>query len=606
MSDSTFDASRNYKRVIYRPDRDLLNSELNEAQDIEAHERRLPLDKILAQGTIISGLQGTVDGDDVTIADGVVYLDGCAVNVPGTALSLPTPGEHLIYLDVFRREVTASDDTSLANPLTGEPTAEREKWIATLQTRDTTSDPLPDGAISRTVVLVYVFNRDTGELRPYVGSSLQGGDILSALADHAGHGGLDRHPAAKEGSAGFMTPEQLNALLSVEAAIPGKADGADVTAVSDALTAHRTSADHDARYYTESETDSRFAPIGHVGSAGGAHAVANGISPGFMSPSDKGQLTDHESRIDAVEMALPEKADVADVTAVTNALSTHTTSADHDSRYYTEGESDSRFAAKSHVGSGGPAHSSATTTVAGFMSTGDKTKLDDHESRLGTVESVLPGKADDADVTVLSNSLVAHKGSADHDSRYYTEVESDARFTPVSHIGSAGAAHGLATPIRDGFISQELCWLLTGLIKWNGIYDYGNDGMQSPGYGVIGAGNGMSWRGKCDSNSTHVLATNLRATGSPITATFEFYHMSGTVTMQTGPRVQLASPESYPPRIPGGKVYLVDLYPDSFSCLVINVTGSGDVGFDLSILPGDDRQICSEMDPDAAGKSVVA
>ncbi|MHB1458427.1 MAG: DUF4815 domain-containing protein, partial [Armatimonadota bacterium] len=185
MSDTTFDATKNYKKVRYRADRDLLNTELNESQDIEIYERRVLLDKIFAQGTIISGLAGVVDEGNVTINDGIVYLDGCSVNVPGSILSFPTPGEHLIYLDVFRREVTASDDPSLVNSITGEPTAEREKWIATLQTRDTTNDPMPDGAISRTVAPVYIFNRDTGELLPYVGSSVQGGDIISAFSNHA-------------------------------------------------------------------------------------------------------------------------------------------------------------------------------------------------------------------------------------------------------------------------------------------------------------------------------------------------------------------------------------------------------------------------------------
>jgi len=509
LSDTTFDAEKNYKKVCYRADRDLLNTELNEAQDIEAHERRILLDKILAQGTIILGLAGTVDADEVTIADGAVYLDGCAVNVPGTSLSFPTPGEHLIYLDVFRREVTASDDQSLVNLLTGEPTAEREKWIATLQTRDTTNDPLPDGAISRTVAPVYIFNRDTGELRPYVGSSLSGGDIFSAFADHAGHGGLDRHPAVTSETAGFMTPDQAASLESVETALPNKAD------VS-ALNAHKTSADHDSRYYTESESDARFAPAGHVGSGGNSHAAATTSQGGFMSATDKTQLGDHESRIDSVEAALTEKADDGDVAAVTNALNTH-------------------------------------------------------------------------------------KTSGDHDARYFTVPQGDARYAPIAHVGAAGDAHGLATSIRDGFLPKELCWFLKSLIKWNGSYDYGDDHIGTLPHGIIAPGCGMIWRGKCDSNSSHMLAANLRATSSPITAVFEIYHMTGTVTMQTGGRVSLADPANHPSTVPGSKIYYVQLYPDSFTCAVINITGTGDVCFSLSIFPGDDRQICSDFDPNSGG-----
>ncbi len=600
MNDSTFDAAKNYKKVCYRSDRDLLNTELNEAQDMESHERRVLFDKVFSQGTIISGLEAVANGTNVTIADGVVYVDGCAVSVPGTTLSFPDAGEHTIYLDIFRRVVTASEDPSLVNALTGEPTAEREKWITMLQSRDTSGDPLPEGAISRTVTPVYLFSRDTGDVQPVTGSSE--GDIWSALANHAGHGGLDRHPAATAEVAGFMTPEQVTSLESAEATLPDKADNTDVTAVSDALAAHKTSSDHDARYYTEAETDGRFAAIGHVGSSGNAHAEATIDEGGFMSAQDKTQVGEHEARIVAIEDALPGKADDADVAAVSSALNTHKASADHDSRYYTETESDNRFAPKAHVGSGGTAHSVATTAQAGFMSAADKVELDNHESRLDAVEATLPGKADDADVLALQNSLNAHKTSSDHDSRYYTETESDNRFAPASHVGSAGGAHGLATAGQAGFLPKEISGLLSGLIYWDCDYDYGNDGMGALPYQVVSGPGGMTWRGKCDSGSVHMLGGMLRATSGPITATFELYHMTGTVTMQ-GARVVQAD-ASHQPTVPGGKVYYVQLYPDSFSSFAIRVTGSGDVGFSLSIFPGDDRQICYEFDPNRSGKAI--
>lgn len=599
MNDSTFDAAKNYKKVCYRPDRDLLNTELNEAQDMESHERRELFDKVFSQGTIISGLDAVVNGNDVTIAAGVIYVDGCAVNVPGATLSFADAGEHTIYLDVFRRVVTASEDPSLVNVLTGEPTAEREKWIATLQTRDTTGDPLPEGALSRSVTPVYLFNRDTGEIQPVTGSSE--GDIWSALANHAGHGGLDRHPAATTEIAGFMTPEQVTSLESVEATLPDKADNTDVTAVSDALAAHKTSSDHDARYYTETEADGRFAPISHVGSNGNAHAEATTDEGGFMSAQDKTQIGEHEARIVAVEDALPGKAEDADVTAVSNALNTHKTSADHDSRYYTETESDNRFAPKAHVGSGGTAHSVATTAQAGFMSAADKVELGNHESRLVVVEAALPGKADDADVLALQNSLNSHKTSSDHDSRYYTETESDGRFAPANHVGSGGGTHSLATSALPGFMPREVAEVVSGLIYWNCDYDYGNDNMAVLPYKVMSGPSGMIWRGRCDSNSRHTLAAVLRAVGSPITATFELFHMTGTVTMQ-GSRVTLADPAYHPSTVPGSKIYYVQLYPDSFTSFYIRVTGSGEVGFSLSIFPGDDRQICYDVDPNRAGK----
>lgn len=48
-----------------------------------------------------------------------------------------------------------------------------------------------------------------------------------------------------------------------------------------------------------------------------------------------------------------------------------------DARYYTKSQSNSNYTPLSHVGSGGTSHADATTSVAGFMSTSDKTILDD-------------------------------------------------------------------------------------------------------------------------------------------------------------------------------------------------------------------------------------
>ncbi|MHB9038769.1 MAG: DUF4815 domain-containing protein [Armatimonadota bacterium] len=594
MSDSTFDVAKNYKKICYRADRDLLNTELNEAQDIALHERDALFDKILSPGTILSGLAGTVSGSDVTITGGVVYLDGCAVNIPGATLSFPASGDYIIYVDVFRREVTASEDASLVNPLTGEPTAEREKWIASLQTRDTSGDPLPEGALSRTVVPVYFFDADTGELRPCVGVPTQGGDILSILANHIGHGGIDRHPAVSSESAGFMTPEQLTDLES-------KAENTDLTALSGALNTHKTSADHDGRYFTETESNANFAPKSHVGSGGTAHSNATTSTAGFMAAADKTQLGDHETRVDAIEAALPGKADDADVTAVSNALNTHKSSSDHDGRYYTETESNANFAPNSHVGTGGTAHSAATISQAGFMAAADKTQLGDHETRIVAVETELPEKATEVELQVVATAFTWHRTSNDHDGEYYPKAESDARFTPIAHVGATGSAHGLATASADGFIAKELCGFLKDQIKWDGGYDYGNDYANVLEYGVMSSGNGMIWRGKCDADSTHTLATQLRATSYTITALFEFYHMTGTVTMETGDRVTLGDPGTYPPRVPGGKVYLVQIYTGSFTNAIIHVTGSGDIGFSLNIFPGDDRQICRAFDPGSEG-----
>ncbi|MEN6521070.1 MAG: hypothetical protein ABFD46_07975, partial [Armatimonadota bacterium] len=204
-----------------------------------------------------------------------------------------------------------------------------------------------------------------------------------------------------------------------------------------------------------------------------------------------------------------------------------------------------------------------------------------------------------------TSALNTHKSSSDHDSRYYTKTVSDGRYAPVSHVESGGSAHALATIAQAGFIPKEVYECLTKLIFWSGRYDYGNDGAGTMPYSLLSGRDGLLWKGRCDSNSTQILQAIIRSTSSHITAEFEFYHMVGTVTMQTGNRVRLADSGSYPPTVPGGKIYLVDLYPDTFTSVVINVTGSGDVGFALKIYPGDDRQVCFDLDPEREDKAIV-
>ena len=56
ISRETFDAARIYKRVRCQQDFDLLDSELNEQQDILHEERRKFADRLFMEGSLISGL----------------------------------------------------------------------------------------------------------------------------------------------------------------------------------------------------------------------------------------------------------------------------------------------------------------------------------------------------------------------------------------------------------------------------------------------------------------------------------------------------------------------------------------------------------------------
>ncbi len=58
-----------------------------------------------------------------------------------------------------------------------------------------------------------------------------------------------------------------------------------------------------------------------------------------------------------------------------SAVAAHVAAADPHPQYLTVAEGNAAYAPLSHVGSGGAQHANATTSVAGFMSATDKTKL---------------------------------------------------------------------------------------------------------------------------------------------------------------------------------------------------------------------------------------
>lgn len=108
----------------------------------------------------------------------------------------------------------------------------------------------------------------------------------------------------------------------------------NVKANADNLTTHKTSADHDSRYYTETEIDNKLASKADSVTLDDyllKTQLATTTEDGAMSALDKSKLD-----------SLTESATM-DYEIMYNELQTHKTSADHDSRYYTETEIDSKL-----------------------------------------------------------------------------------------------------------------------------------------------------------------------------------------------------------------------------------------------------------------------
>jgi len=213
VSRDTFDPAKNYKRVRYHQDRDLLDSELNEAQDIVINERKKIADLLFREGAIIGGLVPQVAGNVVTLSVGVVYIDGHIEQVPGAVLTYDpakTEGVDYVYVELLKYNYTHNHDAVLINPATGEPTAEREKWVLVLRERDTSADSLPNNVTERKVVPIYKFDRATGEVTATVleKSNLYLQNFLGTLP-----GSRITVSSITEDQLDFAAAEGLNSLL---------------------------------------------------------------------------------------------------------------------------------------------------------------------------------------------------------------------------------------------------------------------------------------------------------------------------------------------------------------------------------------------------------
>jgi|MTBAKMStandDraft_1061839.scaffolds.fasta_scaffold01049_17 hypothetical protein len=213
ISRETFDPAKNYKRVRYHQDRDLLDSELNEQQDIINHERKKIADMLFKEGAVISGLGVTVTDNVLTVAEGFVYVEGYIEKVPGAVLTYDpakTSGADYVYVELLKYNYGYNQDAALINPATGEPTAEREKWVLTLKDYDTSGETLPNNVTERKVVPVYKFDRETGDVTATVQekSNLFLRDLLGTLP-----GSRITVSSITEDQLAFAAAEGLNSLL---------------------------------------------------------------------------------------------------------------------------------------------------------------------------------------------------------------------------------------------------------------------------------------------------------------------------------------------------------------------------------------------------------
>jgi len=195
----------------------------------------------------------------------------------------------------------------------------------------------------------------------------------------------------------------------------------NITTDAAALATHKTSSDHDGRYYTETELnagqlDTRYYTETEIGVLDAANVKLTG------NQTVAGVKTFSSSPIIPTPTTDMQAATKAYADGVTQALATHKTSADHDGRYYTESETDTLLSGKEAANANIQAHVTSAHAPSDAQKNSDIT--------IAEIEAKLTG------------DISTHN----HNGTYYTETEIAAKLDmadgAIKSVGGVTNAKG--------------------------------------------------------------------------------------------------------------------------------------------------------------------
>lgn len=123
---NSFDKSKGYSQILFKPGLILQSAELNELQSILKQNIRDISGTLLTNGDIIEGCQCIISAisegsiaKKVTVTRGKIYIDGAIYEVAETVLNLKGAGTETIGAVVREQVFTAEDDPDLLDPAAG-------------------------------------------------------------------------------------------------------------------------------------------------------------------------------------------------------------------------------------------------------------------------------------------------------------------------------------------------------------------------------------------------------------------------------------------------------------------------------------------------------
>lgn len=114
-----YDQTKGYTEMLFRAGRILQSKELNEMQSMLKNQIKNVGDSILTNGDVIEGCQLVINGTDVIVTKGKIYLDGDIREVKDTNITIEGVGQEIIGARVKSEVVTPKEDENLLDVATG-------------------------------------------------------------------------------------------------------------------------------------------------------------------------------------------------------------------------------------------------------------------------------------------------------------------------------------------------------------------------------------------------------------------------------------------------------------------------------------------------------